>query len=655
MYKLTVIIVNYNVKHFLEQCLHSVQKAAKSINLEIIVLDNNSVDGSVSLVKEKFPTIKLIENNENQGFAKGNNQAIQQAKGEYILLLNPDTVVQEDTFAKCVSFMDEHPEAGALGVKMIDGNGNFLPESKRSLPTPLVAFYRVFGLSKLFPNSKTFGRYHLTYLDKDEIHPVDILPGAFMMIRRAALDKAGLLDETFFMYGEDIDLSYRIKKAGYTNYYFPKTTIIHYKGESTKKRSINYVLIFYKAMVIFAQKHFTQKQMRVFSILIYLAIYFRAFLSIIRRCLSAITLPVIDMAVTYAGYIQIVNGWELLHFEQKEAYPPEYFHFVLPAYILIWTLSIAISGGYQSPPKLKNSIRGIILGTGVILIIYALLPESWRFSRLLIFAGAAWTLLAIAGIRTILHTFHLNGYRQGLNTKKRLVIVADQEEARRIQNIIEQIELKTDIIGFVSPHPENGHKSPYIGNTDQLKEIISVNKIDEIIFSAKELSTQNIIKKMLELSASKVNFKIAPPESLSIIGSNSINTSGDLYVINFNSIIKPANRRNKRFFDIITSIVLLIGSPLFIFFIKHPHKYLLNCIKVLLGQKTWIGFYDHPDLNNGKLPQLKDGVLTPLDGLNQQHVSREMLEEINLLYSKEYRLENDLSILIKGFKQLGRN
>jgi GT2 family glycosyltransferase len=249
--KLSVVIVNYNVMHFLEQCLNSVRKAVKNIESEVFVVDNNSVDGSVKMVREKFPEVNLIVNPDNRGFSKANNQAIKIAKGEYVLLLNPDTVVEDDTFEKIIKFMDAHEDAGGLGVKMVDGKGKFLPESKRGLPTPAVAFYKIFGLSKLFPKSKIFGQYHLTYLNNDEIHEVDVLSGAFMLIRKPLLDKIGGLDESYFMYGEDIDLSYRITKEGYKNYYFPKTRIIHYKGESTKKSSINYVLVFYQAMIIF--------------------------------------------------------------------------------------------------------------------------------------------------------------------------------------------------------------------------------------------------------------------------------------------------------------------------------------------------------------------------------------------------------------------
>ena len=292
--KLSIIIVNYNVEHFLEQCLHSVRKAIKNIPAEVFVVDNSSVDGSVAMLQKKFPEVKLIANEKNVGFSSANNQAIKESKGEYVLLLNPDTVVQEDTFDKTIKFLDENKNAGALGVMMLDGKGNFLPESKRGLPTPSVAFYKVFGLAALFPNSKTFGKYHLGFLDKNKTHEVDVLAGAFMLIRKSVFDKIGLLDETFFMYGEDIDLSYRITQAGYKNYYFSETRIIHYKGESTKKSSVNYVLVFYNAMAIFAKKHFAKNQAKMFSMLIYFAIALRAGIAISKRFIKQIFVPLPD-------------------------------------------------------------------------------------------------------------------------------------------------------------------------------------------------------------------------------------------------------------------------------------------------------------------------------------------------------------------------
>lgn len=277
--KLSIVIVNYNVKYFLEQCLYSVRAAITGLDAEVWVVDNHSTDGSIEYLRPRFPEVNFIENQDNPGFAKANNQAIRMSSGEYVLLLNPDTVVGEESLRSLCYFMDEHPEAGGIGVKMIEGHGQFLPESKRSFPSPWVSFCKIFGLSKLFPQSHLFARYGLQYLDKEKIHEVEVLAGAFMLLRREALDKVGLLDEAFFMYGEDIDLSYRVVQGGYTNYYIPER-LLHYKGESTKHGDIKYVKAFYGAMLIFYRKYYPQSSW-LMSLLIQFAVLLKASLSAI--------------------------------------------------------------------------------------------------------------------------------------------------------------------------------------------------------------------------------------------------------------------------------------------------------------------------------------------------------------------------------------
>lgn len=275
--QLSVIIVNYNVKYFLEQCLSSVKKAIElglggdsyamvqvvsgnapvlaAGQAEVLVVDNNSTDGSIEYLQHRFPFVRFIANNENTGFAKANNLALAQARGKYVLFLNPDTILPEDCFLKCLAFLELHPDAGALGVRMVDGSGDYLPESKRGFPSPWVSFCKMSGLTQLFSHSRLFARYYLGHLSPTAIHKVDVLSGAFMWVRKAVLDKTGGFDERFFMYAEDIDLSYRIQKEGYENYYFPDTTIIHFKGESTR-RDTGYIKLFYTAMIQFVEKHF---------------------------------------------------------------------------------------------------------------------------------------------------------------------------------------------------------------------------------------------------------------------------------------------------------------------------------------------------------------------------------------------------------------
>ncbi|MDR1763200.1 MAG: glycosyltransferase family 2 protein [Dysgonamonadaceae bacterium] len=252
--KLSIITVNYNVKYYLEQCLDSVFKSIKNIETEVIVVDNASSDGSMEYLKPRFPEVRFIESAENLGFARANNLAIESSAGDYVLLLNPDTVIGEKTLENVCRFMDETPDAGAVGVKMLTGFAQFLPESKRGFPSPWNSFCKMTGLARLFPLSRRFGGYHLKFLDKNQTHKVDVLAGAFMLIRREALQKTGGFDGDFFMYGEDIDLSYRISRAGFANYYFPEP-IIHYKGESARQDPL-YIKRFYQAMLIFFNKHY---------------------------------------------------------------------------------------------------------------------------------------------------------------------------------------------------------------------------------------------------------------------------------------------------------------------------------------------------------------------------------------------------------------
>ncbi|HXU27921.1 MAG TPA: glycosyltransferase family 2 protein, partial [Bacteroidia bacterium] len=594
------------------------------------------------------PQVILIENKVNTGFSKANNQAIRVSKGQYVLLLNPDTVVQEDTFTKTLAFMDAHPDAGGLGVKMVDGKGNFLPESKRGLPTPEVAFYKIFGLSKFFPKSKRFGRYHLTYLDKNKTHSIDVLSGAFMLLRAETLAKCGLLDEEYFMYGEDIDLSYRIILSGYKNYYFPDTCIIHYKGESTKKSSVNYVLVFYKAMAIFARKHFSQNRAKLFSILIHFAIYLRAGASIGWRMIKQIALPALDFALIFGGLFAVKEFYEKhIKFVSGEGtYIEHLVKWAFLAYSAIWVLSVFLNGGYDKPVKLRKIIQGVVTGMAVILIGYSLLPEAYRFSRAIILLGSASTLLSLLLVRLVFHTLKIKGFILNEDLRKRIAIVGNADEYERVVSVLKETSVKPAFIGFVSINEQTDNQ---LGNINQLNEVIEVHQIQEIIFCSKNISSQQIINYMLQLVSVEVDFKIAPPESISIIGSNSIDTAGDdLYVIDFNSVSKPHNKRKKRIFDMATALVLLATLPIVIFAEKKPLQFIANLLLVLVGAKTWVGYEANAD---PRLPSIKKSVLSP-----HQHIKatdKEYLNKLNLAYAKDYKTENDLKIILKNFRALG--
>ena len=655
--KFSIIIVNYNVAYFLEQCLQSVYAALKNIESEVFVVDNNSVDNSVEMVLTKFPQVKLIQNKENIGFSRANNQAIRLAKGEYVLLLNPDTVVESDTFEKVIDFMDITPDAGGLGVKMINGRGEFLPESKRSLPLPAVAFYRIFGLSKLFKKSKKFGKYHLSYLNSDEINPVEVLSGAFMLLRKSVLDTVGLLDEDYFMYGEDIDLSYRIIKSGYKNYYFPKTRIIHYKGESTKKSSVNYVLVFYREMQIFARKHFSQKNARLFNAMVNFAIWTRAAISITKRLFLKILIPLLDFALIYAGIFGIAFYWEhSVLMARDSGFSDLYLFGILPIYALIWTLSIYFTNGYKKPVSISRVNQGVIAGVVFILLVYSLLGEDLRFSRAVIIFGTLWIFFCTNVLRYIIRKLNIKNYPIGERHNNRILIIGDEKETTRVSMLLNMTTLKSEFIGFINhkdseSDTQNAH---FIGNISQLKDIIVIYQIGEIVFCGKNMTAKEIISLMSDLQDNSLEYKIAPPESTFVIGSNSINASGDIYMLDINSIGKKENLRKKRVFDVVFSLICFIFYPILLFFIHGKRKFFYNIIHCFIGRKTWVGYAPvEADIQQDSLPQLKTGVLHPIDALNLKHCTDDMIQQINTLYARDYKLLEDVNIILKGFKKLG--
>jgi len=655
MIKLSVIIVNYNVKFFLEQALLSVRKASRNLVVEVFVVDNHSVDGSVQMVKGKFAEVILIENKDNTGFAKANNQAIRLVKGEYVLLLNPDTVVEEDTFQKCVAFMDANANAGALGVKMLDGSGNFLPESKRGFPTPTVAFFKAFGFTKFFPKSKTFARYYLGNLSPDENHEVEVLAGAFMLLRKKVLDEIGLLDETFFMYGEDIDISYRVIKAGHKNYYLADTRIIHYKGESTKKGSLNYVRMFYMAMIIFARKHFSQGSASGLILMLNVAIYFRAALALINRFLNAIAALAFDAIGLYAAMLFFKNLWETkVKATEGVSYPPEYIFIIVPAYIAVWLLSVFFSGGYDRNSKPGKIIRGLVIGTLIIAAVYGFLDESLRFSRGMILLGFVFGVFFLTGWRFIRHYFRFENFGWGEEFQRKIIIAGSYVEGKRVYQLLNNARINFQHLGFVLPdaesYPNELREEERLGHLNQLTDLVELYRPDEIIFCSKDISSQQIISQMAAIG-SKVDYKIVPEEGLSVIGSGSKDTNGELYTIDISMEIDlPNNRRNKRLLDVMVSFFLIITLPVQILLMKNFIGLIGNLFSVLFGKKTWVGYSGD---QFSSLPKIKKGVLNSSDVLSKVP-SADALNRLNLLYARNYTSANDLEIILKAFRNLGR-
>ena len=666
--KLSVVIVNYNVCYFLEQALLSVRRAVEKLGqpVEVFVVDNNSADGSVAMVKARFPEVVLIANRDNPGFSKGNNQALRRATGQYQLLLNPDTVVEEDTFRACCAYLDAHPACGGLGVKMLDGQGRFLPESKRGLPTPAVAFYKMFGLARLLPKSRTFGRYHLGFLSPDETHEIEVLSGAFMLLRKTALDAVGLLDEDYFMYGEDIDLSYRLTQGGWKNVYFPGTRIIHYKGESTKRTSVNYVFVFYRAMVIFARKHFAPGRAGLFSGLINAAIWLRAGAAVGERLVVRAAPLLLDAGLIWLGVYFLKTYWEHNHKFAPGAYPPQYMLVAVPVYILVWLTSAYLSGAYDPPVRTSRVVRGIFVGTLLISAASNFL-DAWRFSKALIILGGAWAVAALLGRQLLAHFLKYRDFRLSERRQKNIAIVGSGPESRRVRQLLEAAGVQARVIGYVSvgvepPVPAAPAAavplSPFahsageaLGELRQLADIIRLYALDELIFCGKDLPASQIIALMLSLPAAPpVAYKILPEDSQYIIGSSSKDAPGDYYTLDIAlNLYQPRQARTKRLLDVLTSTGLLLLAPLLLWLQPHKSGFVRNCLAVLLGSRTWVGLRYSAGPARG-VP----AVVSPADAavaaapLNE--VTRRRLE---LLYAKDYEPSMDLRVLWRCWYQLG--
>ena len=656
MVKLSVVIVNYNVCYFLEQTLLSVRAAAAVLGepVEVFVVDNHSADDSVTMVRARFPEVILLENQDNPGFSKANNQALRLATGQYQLLLNPDTLVEEATFRRCCDFMDAHPRCGGLGVQMLDGQGQFLPESKRGLPTPAVAFYKIFGLARFFPRSRTFGRYHLGFLDKEETHEVDVLSGAFMLLRRAALTGVGLLDEDYFMYGEDIDLSYRLTRGGWQNWYFPGVRILHYKGESTKRTSVNYVFVFYRAMVIFARKHFATSQAGLFSVLINAAIWLRAGAAVAQRLAIAAAPVLLDAGLLYAGMFALKIYWERNHKYVPLPYPPQYMLVAVPLYIIAWLTTVWLSGGYDPPARASRVVRGVAVGT-VLISAVSNFFDSWRFSKALIVLGGTWAVAALVGRRVFSHWLRHGNLRLSENRPKTLAIVGSRAESQRVRQLLAQAQVPAKIIGFVTPDsPADDAPTPsvadHLGTVAELPALLRIYGLTELIFCGQDLPASQIIDLMARLPAQPpVAYKILPAGSQYIIGSSRKDAPGDYYALDRSwRLGQPAQRRNKRLLDLVIAGIVLGLSPILLWGQRRPAGLLLHAAQVLRGRRSWVGLRYLPEAS--RYP----AVLSPADvAATAELLSPETRCRLERLYAQDYAPSLDLEVVWRGWRRLG--
>ncbi|WP_456440012.1 glycosyltransferase, partial [Caldithrix abyssi] len=564
--EISVLIVTFNVRELLEQTLLSVQRALKDISSEVIVVDNASVDDSVQMVRRRFPEVILIENKENVGFSAANNQGLEIARGRFIVLLNPDTIVQEDTFSKLLDFFERTPEASAATCKIINPDGTFSIDCRHSIPTPLTAFWKVTGLSRLFPKSKIFGRYNLTYLDENDTYQVEAISGSFMMMRREIVQKVGKLDEDFFMYCEDIDYCYRINQAGGKIFYVPDSQIIHYKGESTKKYNLDYVITFNKSLYKFYKKHYQKRYVYPFKWLIVLGTILRGIMIFIKNNLELYYPLLIDLGLL--NVILFVNFW--IRYELRGGF---HFNDFFNQYIiinLITTVAFFLSAlFFETVKRDRFSVSKIIKATLTTFTFVSALTfffKQFAFSRFVVVVSAVGSMMVMVLWRILLRAFRrktTSALSRDYFLKRTIIVGFDSETRKLLEKLQKYVTSSIKILGLAALDRKDVGKSlkkiPVVTTLKDLPEYIRLNRIDLVIFTTHHLSFQEILTTMSRVQRPDIEFKMVPDHLEFMIGKSNVERLDALPLVDIEfGYGKPFNKIIKRLFDLGLALLLLI-------------------------------------------------------------------------------------------------
>ncbi len=639
---ISIVIVNYNVRDFLLQCLRSIEQAAEpdGINIEVIVVDNNSKDGSVEFLEPKFPSVKFISLDENIGFGRANNIGIEKSNGEYVLILNPDTILSEDTLSVMKQYMDDNTEVGMAGCKLLNPDGSFQVACRRGFPTPWASFTKLFGLQKLFPKSKLFARYNQTYLSVDKTYYIDALMGAFMFCRRDALEQSGGFDEQYFMYGEDLDLCYNFHKLGWKVAYVHSTSIIHYKGESTRRSSINEVGHFYEAMKIFARKYYGRSTL--FLSFLKLGIMFRAFLAYMKKYRRSIFFMILDTLILNLSLLAAtkIRFGEFLNFPPY-AYPTV---FIVPSVIVIIAM-IAVGEYFEQKPGIIRAFTGFMISFFVLSSLTYFFKE-FAFSRGILLMTIGLTFLISALLRGIVALFDKFA---GKESDRRLLIVGSNSQTGNIINSLRQAGSRNvDIVGLVnvgSNSFDNTWNLPVVGNFDYLPKIIEDNKIREVIICDRSLPRSEILRTLTAAPKLNVRFHFAN-EYEEFIASRIINeVSGIDIAFSDYKLSVFRYKLAKRLADITISIFLLtIGLPMVYLLFPNAKETIKNLFRVLKGQKSFVGYYPVA----GEQPSIgKPGIIGLAHISRPERLPESAIVNLNNYYIRHFSLSLDADIFLK--------
>ena len=684
--QITVIIVNYKVKEYVANLLDSIRKAIHDIPIQTIVVDNNSNDGSVNYLRELNPDVTYIANKENVGFGKANNQAIAKAKGEYTLLINPDSIVSEDCLQVMKAYMDDNPDCAASGCKILNADGTLAPESRRSIPTISSSIYKLIGLAYLFPNNRQFGKYYLSWLPENEVSKIPVLSGSFMFFRTEVLKEVGGFDERFFMYAEDIDLCYRIGQKGYEIHYVPYTSVVHYKGESSKKDNLKYIKNFNDSLYLFFEKHYTNRYSQLFRIVILVGIFLKKVIGYTFNAFESIKHLILDVLILN---IALVLSYVIrFYFDVSSFFEYENIGFLWINAILtvLYLFFIKLIGKKDSKNYLlSEKLKSLIL-TYIGIVVITFFVRELAFSRLIFAMGFLFGISLLALTHVIRQHKSENLERtEGKILWKKIAIVGEGE---RTSTLIDKLRSKVDweykLVGLISVNSstinyENREGIHVIGHIDNIKEIVDEYNIDQLYFSLSYVSYEELLKTLSIIKDKNVTVKIIPYRLDFLLGKSQVEYLDNVPLIDFDiSYNRLSNRIMKRAFDLFLSIIvgIMLSVPALLQKLKHGNKQISITRKNHKGKAFSIDLY-HPLSEKKYLNMLKlvwhvikgnmSWVGAPLDdssqtsgfnqyygltGLIQLNYSRiktdEDKERFDLHYLQNHSLGIDIDILVKS-------
>lgn len=568
---ISLLIVSYNVRQYIAHAIDSIIKSDFS-DFEMIIIDNNSFDNTVPYLKERYShlrQIKIIQNKENIGFGRAINQAAALSKGKYYLILNPDTIIQEETISTLKDYLEDNPSVGMVGPKVLNADGTLQLACKRSFPTLSVALPKLLGLSRLFPKSKWAGKYNLTYLDEDQISSVDAISGSCMFIRSFLFHELKGFDERFYMFGEDLDLCSRIWNNNYEVHYVPKTQIIHYQGESVKSAPFDSINAFYNAMILFVDKHFSFGAGWLMKLAIRCGIYMRKFISMVGEKRSQIFSVTIDSIVILVAFLIAIS----MRFSNFE--PITMSKGLVPAiYILFW---IGVGSIFQLYNRYILSYSRAIISsiTGFFLAVaFTYFFKQYAFSRFVIIFGSAIISILIPGWRVLVHFLmargllnHVKQKNPILFTRKTFIVGADDEGLRIAESLIKRFDTGLELIGIIDekfPEEDNLFPIDFIGQLSDLRDLVIKYRIRELIFSTSAFTNKEILNLMNQTKDLRLTYRMIPRKQEILLGKASIEDIGDLSFLNIEySLFYSLHRLTKRVFDLSISLfTLIVFSPI---------------------------------------------------------------------------------------------